>query len=227
MFSIRFVRGDINTAFNDSHNIVITEETAHKYFGNEDALGKTLPSRGFLVTVTGVVKPLPHNSHIRFDFLISTDFLVDPGARINDWEDRGRSHSYVELKKGTDSQLVDQKIQNFIKTHKKGSDAEILLQNIKKIHLYSSRKYIYDISGNGDITYVTILGLIAIFILLIACINFMNLSTARSEQRAKEVGVRKVMGAGKIVRRYFHNCKFAAERLSLNIIRRRGVHCSS
>ena len=197
MFSIRFVRGDINTAFNDSHNIVITEETAHKYFGNEDALGKTLPSRGFLVTVTGVVKPLPHNSHIRFDFLISTDFLVEPGARINDWEDRGRSHSYVELKKGTDSQLVDQKIQNFIKTHKKGSDAEILLQNIKKIHLYSSRKYIYDISGNGDITYVTILGLIAIFILLIACINFMNLSTAQSVLRAREIGVRKVAGANK------------------------------
>jgi len=197
MFDIRFVRGDINTAFNDPHNIVITEETAYKYFGNEDALGKTLPSRGFLVTVIGVVKPLPLNSHIRFDFLISTDFLVVPGARINDWEDRGRSYSYVELVKGTDSKIVDKKIQNFIKKHKKGSDAEISLQNIKKIHLYSSRKYSYDISGHGDITYVTILGLIAVFILLIACINFMNLSTAQSVQRAREIGVRKVAGANK------------------------------
>ena len=197
MFNIRFVRGDINTALNDPHNIVITEETAHKYFGNEDALGKTVPSRGFLVTVTGVVKPLPHNSHIRFDFLISTDFFVQPGAHINDWEDRGRSYSYVELKKGTDSKLVDQKIQNFIKAHIKGSEAEIFLQNIKKIHLYSSRKYSYDVSGHGDITYVAIMGLIAFFILLIACINFMNLSTAQSVQRAREIGLRKVAGANK------------------------------
>jgi len=197
MFNIRFVHGDINTAFNDPHNIVITEETAHKYFGNEDALGKTLPSRGFLVTVTGVVKPLPLNSHIRFDFLISAEFFVESGAPINSWEDRGRSYSYVELKKGTDNKLVDQKILNFIKAHVKGSEAEIFLQNIKKIHLYSSRKYNYDISGHGDITYVAILGLIAVFILLIACINFMNLSTAQSAQRAREIGVRKVAGANK------------------------------
>jgi ABC-type antimicrobial peptide transport system permease subunit len=197
MFNIKFVRGDINTALNDPHNIVITEETAHKYFGNEDALGKTLPSRGFFVTVTGVVQPLPHNSHIRFDFLISTEFLEKSGAHINDWEDSGRSYSYVELRKGTDRKLVDKKILNFIKKYKKGSDAEIFLQNIKKIHLYSSRKYNYDISGHGDITYVMILGLIAIFILLIACINFMNLSTAQSARRAKEIGVRKVAGANK------------------------------
>jgi len=197
MFNIRFVRGDMNTAFNDPHSIVITEETAHKYFGYDDALGKTLPSRGFVVTVTGVVKPLPQNSHIQFDFLIPTDYFVESGAAINTWKDRGRSYSYVELKKGTDSKQVDNKIQDFIKKHKKGSDAEILLQNIKRIHLYSSRKYNYDISGNSDITYVMIMGLIAIFILLIACINFMNLSTAQSVRRAREIGVRKVAGANK------------------------------
>jgi putative ABC transport system permease protein len=197
MFSVKFVRGDINTAFNEPHSIVITEETARKYFNNEDALGKTLPSRGFLVTVTGVVKPLPHNSHIRFDFLISSDFFVESGAPIYNWEDRGRCYSYVELKNGTDSNLVDKKIRNFIGTHKKGSDAEILLQNIKKIHLYSSGKYNYDISGNGDIKYVMILGIIAVLIMLIACINFMNLSTAQSIRRAREIGVRKVAGANK------------------------------
>ena len=197
MFNVKFVRGDINTAFNDPHNIVITEETAHKYFGNEDALGKTLPSRGFLVTVTGVIKSFPHNSHIQFTILVSTELFMKLGPKLNDWNDPGRAYTYVELKKGTDSKLVDQKIQNFIKTHKKGTDAEILLQNIKKIHLYSSRKYSYDISGHGDVTYVAILGLIAVFILLIACINFMNLSTAQSVQRAREIGVRKVAGANK------------------------------
>ena len=197
MFDVGFIRGDVNTALNDPHNIVITEETAHKYFGNEDAIGKTLPSRGFLVTVTGVVKSFPQNSHIQFNILVPTQLLMGFGAKINDWEDRGRSYSYVELEKGTDSKIVDKKVRNFIQNHKKGSESEILLQNIKKIHLYSSRKYNYDISGNGDITYVMILGLIAVFILVIACINFMNLSTAQSVRRAREIGVRKVAGANR------------------------------
>jgi putative ABC transport system permease protein len=195
MFNIKFVRGDINSALNDPHNIVITEEMAHKYFDNEDALGKTLQSRGYAVTVTGVVKSLPHNSHIRFNFLVPVDWLMEFGAHINDWGER--FHTYIELKEGTDSKMVDEKIQDFIKKHKKDSDSEIFLQNIKKIHLFSSRKYTYDISGQGDITYVSILGLIAVFILVIACINFMNLSTAQSARRAKEIGIRKAAGANK------------------------------
>ena len=106
-------------------------------------------------------------------------------------------YSYIELHKGTDSKIVDKKIQDFIKKNNKRSNAEIFLQNIKKIHLFSSGKYAADISGHGDITYVRILSLIAVFILIIACINFMNLSTAQSARRAKEIGVRKVAGANK------------------------------
>jgi ABC-type antimicrobial peptide transport system permease subunit len=195
MFNIEFVRGDINSALNEPHNIVITEEMEHKYFGDEDALGKTLPSRGYVVIVTGVVKRLPHNSHIQFDILVPIEWLTELGANINDW--RGRFYTYIELYKGTDSKIVDKKILDFIKKNNKGSNSEIFLQNIKKIHLFSSRKYTYDINGHGDITYVRILGLIAIFILLIACINFMNLSTAQSARRAREIGVRKVAGANK------------------------------
>jgi ABC-type antimicrobial peptide transport system permease subunit len=150
-----------------------------------------------MVTVTGVVKPFPHNSHLQFNFLVPIEWLTESGGNINAWEDPGRSYTYIELKKGTDSNLIDKKIQNFVKKHKQGSDAEILLQNIKKIHLYSSRKYAYDISGHGDIIYVRILALIAVLILLIACINFMNLSTAQSVRRAREIGVRKVAGANK------------------------------
>jgi len=195
MFNIQFVQGDINSALDDPHHIVITEEMAHKYFGNEDALGKTLPSRGYVVTVTGVVKSLPQNSHIRFNFLVPIEWLTELGAHINDWNER--FHTYIELKEGADSKIVDNKIQNFIKNRDKGSHSEIFLQNIQKIHLFSSRKYTYDVSGNGDITYVRIMGLIAIFILLIACINFMNLSTAQSVLRSKEIGVCKVAGANK------------------------------
>ncbi len=196
MFNIKFVQGDLNSALNEPHNIILTEEMAHKYFGDKDPLGKTLQeSLGYAVTVTGVVKSLPHNSHIRFDFLVPIGLLSERGAPINDWV--FLCYNYIELKKGTDSKIVDNKIRDFIGKNSKVSNAEIFLQNIKKIHLYSARKYTFDIGGHGDIIYVSIMSLIAVFILLIACINFMNLAIAQSSRRAREIGVRKVAGASK------------------------------
>jgi putative ABC transport system permease protein len=195
MFNVKFVRGDINTALDDPHSIVITEETANKFFGAEDALGKTILSRGYVVTVTGVVKSMPHNSHIQFNYLVPIEWLTELGGHINGWGER--FNTYIELKKGTDSKIVDKKILDFIKKHNKESNSEIFLQNIKRIHLFSSGKYVADSYGTGDITYVRILSLIAIFILIIACINFLNLSTAQSARRAREIGVRKVAGANK------------------------------
>ena len=131
MFDIRFIRGDINTALDDPHNIVITEETAKKYFGNEDALGKTLASRGFNVTVTGVVKSMPENSHIQFNILIPVEWLTELAAdNLDGWNER--FNTYIELKKGTDSKIVETKIHDFIKKHNKESNSEIFLQNIKK-----------------------------------------------------------------------------------------------
>jgi hypothetical protein len=195
MFGIRFIRGDINTALDDPHSIVITEETAKKYFGNEEALGKTLASRGFNVTVTGVVKSMPENSHIQFNILIPVEWLSGLGGHTDGWNER--FNTYIELKKGTESKIVEAKIHDFIKKHNKESNSEIFLQNIKKVHLYSLGKYFADSYGTGDITYVRILSLIAIFILIIACINFLNLSTAQSARRAREIGVRKVSGANK------------------------------
>jgi len=195
MFNIKFIHGDINTALNDPHNIVITEETAKKYFGDDEALGKTMASRGFMVTVTGVVKSMPHNSHIQFNFLVPIEWLSELGGNIDNWN--GRFNTYIELKKGTDSKTVDKKIIDFIKEHNKESKSEIFLQNIKKVHLYSSGKYLYDDYATGDITYVRILSLIALFILIIACINFLNLATALSARRAGEIGVRRVAGANK------------------------------
>jgi putative ABC transport system permease protein len=195
MFGIRFIRGDINTALDDPHSIVITEETAKKYFGNEEALGKTVASRGFNVTVTGVVKSMPENSHIQFNILIPVEWLSLLAAHTDGWNER--FNTYIELKEGTDSKIVEAKIHDFINRHNKESNSEIFLQNIKKVHLYSSGKYFADSYGTGDITYVRILSLIAIFILIIACINFLNLSTAQSARRAREIGVRKVSGANK------------------------------
>ncbi|MGD0581976.1 MAG: FtsX-like permease family protein [Bacteroidales bacterium] len=192
MFDIKFIRGDINNALNEPHNIVITEVMANKYFSNEDPLGKTLTAIDMVFTVSGVVKSLPRNSHLQFDILFSFEGL---GVPIDDW--RVRCYNYLELKKGTESKTVDNKIRDFLKNNKRESNSEIFLQNIKKIHLFSSRKYVYDISGHGDITYVRILSLVAVFILIIACINFMNLSTAQSARRSREIGIRKMAGANK------------------------------
>jgi putative ABC transport system permease protein len=195
MFEIGFVHGDINTALNEPHNVILTEEMAQKYFGNGDAVGKTLQeSLGYLVTVTGVVKK-PQNSHLKFDFLVPVELMRERGGPPNEWE--FRCYNYIELNKGTDAKLVEAKIRDFLKKHVKGSNSELFLQNIKKIHLFSSRKYTYDISGHGDISYVRIMGLIAALVLLMVCINFMNLSTAQSARRAREIGVRKVAGASR------------------------------
>lgn len=195
MFDIKFIRGDINTAFDAPHNIILTEKMAHKYFGNDNALGKILKTSGDVKTVSGVIKDFPRNSHIRFDYLVPFTWLKQMGEPLNQWW--YRTFNYVELQKGTNVKLFGKKIRNIVKDNNKGWSAEIFLQNIKKIHLYSYGKFTHDVKGQGNIIYVRILALIAIFILIIACINFMNLYTAQSARRAKEIGIRKAAGAKK------------------------------
>lgn len=197
MFDVRFIQGDKESALAGPNSILITEEMANKYFGNDNPLGKTFTvMKQFVFTVTGVVKSLPQNSHIKFDFLVPYEFLTEIGVNLNDWESQ-QCYTYIQLDKETKSTIVDKKILNFLTKDNKKPNTEIFLQNIKRIHLFSSGKYAGDISGHVDITYVRILSLVAIFILIIACINFMNLSTAQSTRRAREIGVRKVAGANK------------------------------
>ena len=196
MFNIEFVAGDINNALNAPNNIVLTEKIAKKYFGNEYPIGKTLKmaESDEIYTITGVVKN-PHNSHLMFDLLIPIKLRKEFESLKSDMQ--MFCYNYVELIKGTDSKIVNEKIRNFLKDHSSTMTFGISLQNIKKIHLYSSGKYGQDIKGHGDITYVRIMCLIAVFILLIACINFMNLYTAQSARRAREIGLRKVAGANR------------------------------
>jgi ABC-type antimicrobial peptide transport system permease subunit len=196
MFNIEFLAGDINNALNAPNNIVLTEKMAKKYFGNEYSIGKTLrmATSNEIYTITGVVKP-PHHTHLLFDFLIPIKLDKQSESLKSDLQ--VLCYNYVELKKGTDSKLMNEKIRNFPIDHSSRHAIVISLQNIKKIHLFSSGKYQGDIKGLGDITYVWIMGIIAVFILFIACINFMNLSTAQSTQRAKEIGIRKMAGANK------------------------------
>ena len=197
MFGVNFLQGDINTAFNNPHNIVMTEESAIKFFGTTDALGKTIESRGYSVTVTGVVKSFPHNCHIQFSYLVPIEWMSEFGGRTSGWNER--FNIYLGTKKGTDFNVLNKKIRDVIKTHVPNSKSEIFLQNIKKVHLFSAGKYIADDAATGNIIYVRLMFIMAVFILAIACVNFINLSTAQASKRSREVGVRKVTGANRQV----------------------------
>ena len=199
MFNIELIQGDINSAFTGPHNLIISEEMADKFFADEDPVGKTLTYKDIVLTVTGVAKNQPHNSSARFGFLLPFEFLMKPEMQKgikNDWM-YASGACLIELNKGADSKLVEDKIKNIIKRNNKDINAEIFLQNFKRIHLYSARKYFGENFILSNIVYVRLGSLIAIILLIIACINYMNIVTAQSARRAKEIGVRKVAGANK------------------------------
>ncbi len=188
IFTFPFVKGNPETALAEMKSIVITEETARRYFGNEDPMGKILYVASYKTdfTVTGVVKKIPSNSHLQFDLVARVEYL---GAdRIQRWQE-WVSYSYVLLQDGANQQEVESKIAGIYKEH---LDFEPnfwpVLQPLTRVHLYAYGR-------PGLVKQVAIFSIIAVFILVIACINFMNLSTARSTRRAKEVGLRKVTGA--------------------------------
>ncbi len=203
MFTFPLVKGDAATALSDPLSIVLTEEMASKYFEDEDPIGKTIKADNqWDFQVTGVMKNVPRNSHLQFDFLIPFIFGRELNYTVDRWGN-SQFRTYVQIQTGVPVQEVIQKISGHLfekPTIEK--DARLNLQPLTRIHLYSN--YEFD-SAHGDITYVTLFSIVAFFILLIACINFMNLATARSGNRAKEVGMRKVAGAHKtdIIKQFY------------------------
>ncbi|HEU5165188.1 MAG TPA: ABC transporter permease, partial [Chitinophagaceae bacterium] len=219
IFSFRFVKGNAETAFKELNDAVITEETAKKYFGNEDPIGKPLHYRNEDYIVKAVLENLPANSHIRFNIILNYEKYIQltQGAANTSW---GWSdfYTYVLLKPGTDAKALEAKFpafaERYMGTDMKQRDYQnsFYLQPLKDIHLRS--KYDYEMAGNGNFSYLKYLGIAALFILFIAWINYVNLSTAHSLDRSKEVGIRKVVGAGK-----FHLVRqFLSESFFLNII---------
>lgn len=187
IFSFPFVGGRPDPVFPTITSIVITERTAKKYFGNEEPIGKMLNFNNQAdLTVTGIIKEVPTNSHMEFDIVIPVLLF---GERINtEWSIE--SGTYVLLDENTDLNAFREKISGIAMKYDRRTDQTILvgLQPLSRIHLYS-------LNGGGNIIYIYIFSFIAVIILLIACINFMNLSTARGGTRAKEVGMRKLVGA--------------------------------
>ena len=195
MFSFPLVEGNVNTVLNNVYSIVITEKMAKKMFGTEDAMNKVITIDQDNFTVTGILKDLPSNTEFNFEYILPWAYLIKTSGDDTNWGNN-MVGTFVQLKPGTNAGLFNEKIRDItIKHSNKTEEHEVFLHPLSKWHLYSSFEN-GKISG-GRITIVRLFGIIGCFILLIACINFMNLSTARSEKRAKEVGIRKVAGANK------------------------------
>jgi len=202
MFTFPFVKGDSVTALDDPFSLVISEDIAEKYFGEEDPIGKAFSiNNRYDMKVTGVMKNVPDNSYLQFDMVLPYALLEKVGAVSNSMGSNSIA-TFVQLQKGASLQQVNDKIRGFIKKHVPDSVTELELALYSRIHLHQYFGYGRDM---GQIKYVYMFSVIALFVLLIACINFMNLSTARSANRAKEVGVRKVAGALKshIIRQFY------------------------
>lgn len=195
-FGFALRRGD-STALRAPQSVVLTERTAETYFGDQDPMGRTIVADETEYTVTGIVDDPPANTHLQFDGLFSYSSLSD--AARQQWG-KINAYTYLVLSKGTDVQAFEENISRFVEAETDGRVQKALgmtsflsLQHVPDIHLHSDRRG--DLSASGDIQTVYLFAGIAVLVLLIACINFMNLATARSMDRAREVGVRKAIGA--------------------------------
>ncbi len=198
MFTFPFVQGDPKTAFTQPLDIVITETMASKYFGIENPVGKTVEIEGRPAAVKGVIKDIPQNSHIQFEFLSSYEFIQKLSGSGTSW---GAFNfvTYLQLEKNRDIHEIGKNITAVAAKNncpQVQDGVEFRLQPLSEIHLDSRAAYRNYIDV-GDRKFVYVFSIIAFFVLFIACVNFMNLSTARSTTRAKEVGMRKTVGASR------------------------------
>jgi putative ABC transport system permease protein len=211
VFTLPMLAGDVHTALVNPNSVVLTESMAKKYFPKTettDVVGKTLTVNDTpLYKITGVVKDLPKESHFHYDFFVSIYGQLSP-YEINQWTSNN-FNTYIVLDKNANSKKFASQLDDFVMKYveplfktmnitkeefkKQGNYLHYNLIPLSRIHLYSHKDS--ELEANGNIQYVYIFSVIAFFILLIACVNFMNLSTARSSGRAKEVGVRKVLGS--------------------------------
>lgn len=208
VFDFPLVRGNAKTALRSVNGLLISESMAKKYFGDEDPMGKQLlvDSDSYMVEVVGVFKDVPENAHFHFDFLVSylREKSLDDDDEYYSWADFGH-FNYLKLRPGTDAKALEARLMAWSKKYIDWSEESLRyyaannlgfkLQPVTDIHLHSRLRW--ELEPNGNIEYVYILAIAAVLTLVIACVNFMNLSTARSAERAKEIGVRKTLGAYK------------------------------
>ncbi|HZY79369.1 MAG TPA: ABC transporter permease [Cyclobacteriaceae bacterium] len=200
VFTFPMLKGDPQTALTKPNSIVLTEKASQRYFGNDDPIGKTMIIDNELeFVVTGVIEDLPGNSHLRFDMLLSMTTRGSPEF-LSTWA--WSTYTYVQIDPTVDLQTLNQKLSQFSLNHKAemtsgGETSRVLsAQPLKDIHLYSRR--LGEPGTPGNPTNLMLFAIVAVLVLVIACVNFINLTTAQAANRAREVGIRKVIGGTRL-----------------------------
>ncbi|MGN6397343.1 MAG: ABC transporter permease [Mucilaginibacter sp.] len=210
MFSIPLADGDNGNALTEPNTIVLTRDFEKKYFGGASSLNKIITVDGKPLKVTGIIERFPENSHFHADAIISSSTYISPTRKMT-WSNIGY-YTYISVRPNTDIKKLEAGFKGLVAEHvvpevqndmgislaeaqKTVNSFVFFLEPLKDIHLHSATKYEFE--ANGDIHYIYIFGALALFILLLACINFTNLSTASSTKRSKEIGIRKVLGSEK------------------------------
>jgi putative ABC transport system permease protein len=199
IFTFPFIAGDPQKALSAPNTLVLTQETAQRYFGDRNPLGETLGVLGLgQFNITGVVENVPRNSHFRFDFLTSYQTLeLQDNRYFNNWDNFVTS-TYVLLNKGADIRRFEASLLPLVKLHQIADESKnehFLVHRLKDLHLRATLNG--ELGPGGSLENLTIFTALAIFVLIIACMNYMNLATARSTRRAREVGMRKVLGSNR------------------------------
>jgi putative ABC transport system permease protein len=199
IFTFPFIEGNPKTALKDRYSVVLTQKMARQIFGDEEAMGKTIKIFKKDFNVTGVIKNLPSQSHIQFDYIfpaINMEYFWEQD--MNSWK-QSKFMTYIQVQKNISPAALGQKILEFVrdKISMANESGRAYLQPLHDIHLFSKYGGDEDNKGKVDVSFIYIFSLIAFSILLVACINFINLSTARAGTRSKEIGLRKVVGASR------------------------------
>ncbi len=212
IFSFPLRQGNLEKALAEPDSMVLTQRLAEKFFGSENPMGEIITFRNTDFRVTGILENIPAHSHLRFDFLVSFINLKNLQRHgLEDWYSNSDT-TYIQLQQGYDYRELENKLPVFLNKYapKRYANYAGFLQPLKKIHLHSF--FNFDIAVTNDINNIYLFSAVALIILIIACINYMNLATARSFQRAKEVGMRKVVGAERrqIIRQFLGEAVFLA-----------------
>ena len=220
MFSFPLIAGNIETALQKPFSVLLTESTARKYFGQSNPIGRTINvDQQDRYVVTGVIKDTPENSHFIFDFVASFNTLYSKRKNIESWNNNNYP-AYVQLNENSNPADIDGKLDEIVKKFKGENDyTKFRLEAMHRIHLHGDRNF--ELSTNSDIRYIYLFAIIGIFILMIACFNYINISTAQSAKRAKEVGLRKVVGAnrGQLIKQFLtESVLFSAAGFALAVV---------